>query len=38
MSHAALVSREKKVPCIVGTKNATRILKEGDKIILDADN
>ena len=38
MSHAALVSREKKVPCIVGTKNATRILTEGEKIILDADN
>ncbi len=37
MSHAALVSREKKVPCVVGTKNATQILKEGTKIELDAD-
>ncbi|MDR2411932.1 MAG: hypothetical protein LBD88_05235 [Candidatus Peribacteria bacterium] len=38
MSHAALVSREKKTPCVVGTKNATKILKNGQKIYLDADN
>jgi len=37
MSHAALVSREKKIPCVVGTKNATQILKEGDIIELNAD-
>ena len=28
MSHAAIVSRELHIPCIVGTKNATKMLKE----------
>jgi len=28
--HAAIVSREFKIPCIVGTKIATRVLKDGD--------
>lgn len=28
-SHASIVSREIGVPCIVGTKNATKVLKEG---------
>jgi phosphohistidine swiveling domain-containing protein len=35
--HAAIVSRELKKPCIVGTKEATRVLKTGDKIEVDAD-
>ena len=30
--HAAIVSRELGVPCIVGTGNATRVLKTGDEI------
>ena len=38
MSHAALISREYKKPCVVGTKIATKFLKEGDRILLDADN
>ena len=36
--HAAIIAREMKKPCIVGTKNATKILKDGDKIEVDADN
>ena len=28
LSHAAIVSRELGIPCIVGTKKATKILKE----------
>jgi len=32
--HAAIVSRELGVPAIVGTKNATKILKDGQKITL----
>ncbi|HLC48281.1 MAG TPA: PEP-utilizing enzyme [Candidatus Norongarragalinales archaeon] len=36
--HAAIVSRELKVPCIVGTKNATRTLKDGDRVEVDATN
>lgn len=34
--HAAIVSRELNVPCIIGTKRATRVLKDGDLIELDA--
>ena len=34
--HAAIVSRELGKPCIVGTKNATRILKDGELIEVDA--
>ena len=30
--HAAIISRELKIPCIVGTKHATHILKDGDFI------
>lgn len=33
--HAAIVSRELKIPCIIGTKTATKLLKTGDKIVLD---
>src|SRR5690606_36998064 len=31
-SHAAIVARELKKPCIVGTKIATKILKDGDLV------
>ena len=36
--HAAIISRELKIPCIIGTKNATRKLKDGDYIELDANH
>jgi len=36
LSHAAIVSRELKIPCLVGTENATEILTEDQLIILDA--
>jgi phosphohistidine swiveling domain-containing protein len=35
-SHAAIISREFGIPCIVGTKIATSVLKEGENIELDA--
>lgn len=35
-AHAAIVSRELGIPCIVGTKVATQILKDGDKVEVDA--
>jgi phosphohistidine swiveling domain-containing protein len=34
--HAAIVSRELKIPCIVGTKISTQVLKNGDMVELDA--
>ena len=37
ISHAAIVARELKKPCIVGTGNATKILMEGDLVEVDAD-
>lgn len=36
LSHAAIVARELKKPCIIGTKTATNILKEGDLVEVDA--
>lgn len=36
--HAAIVSRELQIPCIVGTKIATQVLKDGDMVEVDADN
>jgi len=34
--HAAIVAREMKKPCIIGTKNATKVLKDGDLVEVDA--
>ncbi|MBO8128652.1 MAG: phosphoenolpyruvate synthase [Peptococcaceae bacterium] len=34
--HAAIVSRELGVPCIVGAKDATRVLQEGMEVTVDA--
>ena len=34
--HAAIVSREMGIPCIVGTRNATTVLKEGQFVTVDA--
>ena len=36
LSHAAVVSRELKIPCIIDTKNATEVLKDGDVVEVDA--
>jgi len=36
--HAAIVSRELKKPCILGTKIATQVLKDGDIVEVDADS
>lgn len=35
-SHAAIVSRELDKPCVIGTKNATQVLKDGDLVEVDA--
>jgi phosphoenolpyruvate synthase/pyruvate phosphate dikinase len=37
-SHAAIVSRELNIPCVIGTKNATKVLKTGDMVEVDANN
>ncbi|MDP1884550.1 MAG: PEP-utilizing enzyme [Candidatus Moranbacteria bacterium] len=36
--HAAIVARELKIPCIIGTKIATQVLKDGDLVEVDADS
>jgi phosphohistidine swiveling domain-containing protein len=35
-SHAAIVSRELGIPCVVGTKNGTKLLRNGELIRVDA--
>jgi len=37
-SHAAIVSRELEIPCIIGTKHATQILKNGQTVEVDTEN
>lgn len=35
--HAAIMAREMHKPCVIGTKNATKILKDGDLVEVDAE-
>ncbi|MCX6751700.1 MAG: phosphoenolpyruvate synthase [Candidatus Nomurabacteria bacterium] len=35
-SHAAIVSRELGIPCIVGSNNATKVLKNGQEVTVDS--
>jgi len=34
--HAAIIARELKIPCVVGVKNATQVLRDGQKVEVDA--
>ncbi len=36
--HAAITSRELKIPCVVGTAKATMVLRDGDLVEVDANN
>lgn len=36
LSHASIISRELHIPCVIGTKTATKILKDGDMVEVDA--
>lgn len=36
LCHAAVLAREFSLPCIVGTRNATEMIRDGQKIIVDA--
>ncbi len=38
LSHAAIIARELGKPCVVATKNATQVLKEGEMVEVDADS
>jgi pyruvate,water dikinase len=33
--HAAIISRELGIPCVIGTNNATDVLKDGDEVTID---
>ena len=35
LSHSAIVAREMGIPAVVGVKDATRILCDGDRVVLD---
>jgi len=37
LCHAAIISRELGVPCIIGTKIATKVFKDGDLVEVDAE-
>lgn len=37
LCHAAIISRELQKPCIIGTRIASKILKDGDLVEIDAD-
>lgn len=37
LCHAAIISREMKIPCMIGAKIATKVLHSGDMVELDAD-
>jgi phosphohistidine swiveling domain-containing protein len=36
--HAAIIAREMKKPCVIGTRIATKVFKDGDIVEVDADN
>jgi phosphohistidine swiveling domain-containing protein len=36
LSHAAIVSRELGIPCVIGTGNATRVFRTGERVTLDS--
>lgn len=38
LCHAAIVAREMRKPCVIGTKIATQVLNDGDLVEVDADN
>jgi phosphohistidine swiveling domain-containing protein len=37
-SHAAITARELRKPCIVGARAATKLLRDGDVVVIDADS
>jgi phosphoenolpyruvate synthase/pyruvate phosphate dikinase len=37
LSHAAIISRELGIPCVVGTRNGTDILKNGQQVFVDGE-
>lgn len=36
--HAAIISREMRMPCIIGTKIGTMVLRDGERVRVDAEN
>jgi len=37
LCHAAIVAREMKIPTVIGTEKATKVLKDGDEVEVDAE-
>jgi len=37
LSHAAAVARELRIPCVVNTRNGSRVLRTGDRVRVDGD-
>ncbi len=36
-SHPSIVAREMGIPCVVATKNATTVLRDGMRVVVDGD-
>jgi rifampicin phosphotransferase len=36
-SHAAIVAREHGIPAVMGTRNGTRVLADGQRVVVDGD-
>jgi pyruvate,water dikinase len=37
MSHGAIIARELGIPCVLGTGSATRLIRTGDRVLVDGD-
>ena len=38
LSHASVISREMRIPCVIGTKSASKVVHDGDMVEVDADS
>ncbi|KAJ50385.1 phosphoenolpyruvate synthase/pyruvate phosphate dikinase [Clostridium tetanomorphum] len=38
LSHSAIIAREYDIPAVLGCENATKVLNDGQSIIVDGDN
>lgn len=36
LCHAAIISRELRIPCVIGTQIATKVLNDGELVEVDA--
>ena len=37
LSHGAIVARELGIPCVIGTRDGSRQIRSGDRVVVDGD-